>query len=70
MQQTQTSEFEQLAYDTKDELYNKAIHLTNDTPQAEALVQSTFSRAFAQFHTYQKDIDFKAWLFGILDQVR
>ena len=60
-------EFEQLARDNMDAIYTKAIHLTHNTPKAEALVQSTYSQAFSRFDTFDRHMGFRDWLFQIME---
>jgi len=60
-------EFEKLAGENLDAVYTHAIRLTHDTPQAEQLVQSTFSKALQTFHDYQKNKGFCNWLFEIME---
>ncbi|MBN1478995.1 hypothetical protein JXA70_01845 [candidate division KSB1 bacterium] len=67
MQPTKTAEFERLARDNMDAVYTKAIHLTCDTPQAEKLVQSTFSQAYYRFDSFDRRIGFREWLFQIME---
>ncbi len=60
-------EFEKLARDNMDALYTKAIHLTRNTPKAEELVQSTYSRAYSRFDTFDSRNGFREWLFQIME---
>ena len=62
-----STEFERLAQANMDALYTRAIHITQNTPQAEALVQSTFSRAYSRFDSFDHRMRFRDWLFQILE---
>ena len=67
MHTKKTAEFERLARDNMDALYTRAIHITHSTPQAEALVQSTFSQAYSRFDSFDRRVAFRDWLFQILE---
>ncbi|HET56677.1 MAG TPA: sigma-70 family RNA polymerase sigma factor [Ignavibacteria bacterium] len=49
-----------------DALYNFALKMTNDTDEADDLVQETFLRAFRFFDKFEKGTNSKAWLFSIM----
>jgi len=63
----QTREFERLARENMDALYTRALHLTHNTPKAEALVQSTYSHAYSRFDNFDRRIGFREWLFQIME---
>jgi len=49
-----------------DALYNFAIYLTRNPPEADDLVQETYLRAFRFAHRFQAGTHLRAWLFQIL----
>ena len=58
--------FEDLALPLFDQLYNFARWLTQDTTEAEDLVQETFTKALRGFSGFQIGTNFRAWMFRIL----
>jgi RNA polymerase sigma-70 factor (ECF subfamily) len=50
-----------------DSLYRTALRMTNNTQEAEDLVQETMLKAFRFAHTYQPSTNLRAWLFRILN---
>ena len=58
------------ALEHTDALYNIALHLTGDTVSAEGLVQETYERALSAWDHLEPGANVKAWLFGILWNVR
>ena len=50
-----------------DSLYRTALRMTNNTQEAEDLVQETMLKAFRFAHTYQPGTNLRAWLFRILN---
>ena len=58
--------FEELALPLLPPLYNHAFWLTRNHPEAEDLVQETFSKALRAFESFQPNTNFKAWIFRIL----
>jgi RNA polymerase sigma-70 factor, ECF subfamily len=58
--------FEELAMPLFDQLYNFARWLTQDTADAEDLVQETYSKALRGFSSFQLGTNFRAWMYRIL----
>jgi RNA polymerase sigma-70 factor, ECF subfamily len=58
--------FEELAMPLFDQLYNFARWLTQDTAEAEDLVQETFTKALRGFSSFQAGTNFRAWMYRIL----
>ncbi|MBV7364088.1 sigma-70 family RNA polymerase sigma factor [Actinomycetaceae bacterium TAE3-ERU4] len=58
--------FEELALPLLDSLYSSALRLTNNSQDAEDLVQETFAKAFSSFSQYNQGTNFRAWIFRIL----
>ena len=61
-----SDEFHQAALAHLDALYNFAIYLTRNPPEADDLVQETYLRAFRFAHRFQAGTHLRAWLFQIL----
>jgi RNA polymerase sigma-70 factor (ECF subfamily) len=61
-----TPEFERESLTHLDALYNFAMYLTRNPPQADDLVQETYLRAFRFAHRFQPGTHLRAWLFQIL----
>ncbi len=49
-----------------DQLYNFARWLTQDTAEAEDLVQETYTKALRGFSSFQAGTNFRAWMYRIL----
>jgi RNA polymerase sigma-70 factor, ECF subfamily len=58
--------FEDLALPLFDQLYNFARWLTQDTTEAEDLVQETYAKALRGFSSYRPGTNFRAWMYRIL----
>jgi RNA polymerase sigma-70 factor (ECF subfamily) len=58
--------FEDLAMPWFDQLYNFARWLTQDTAEAEDLVQETYTKALRGFSSFQVGTNFRAWMYRIL----
>ena len=58
--------FDDLALPLFDQLYNFARWLTQDTSEAEDLVQETYSKALRGFASFQAGTNFRAWMYRIL----
>jgi RNA polymerase sigma-70 factor, ECF subfamily len=58
--------FEELALPLFDQLYNFARWLTQDTTEAEDLVQETYTKALRGFYSFQPGTNFRAWMYRIL----
>jgi RNA polymerase sigma-70 factor (ECF subfamily) len=58
--------FEDLALPLFDQLYNFARWLTQDTAEAEDLVQETYAKALRGFSSFQPGTNFRAWIYRIL----
>jgi RNA polymerase sigma-70 factor, ECF subfamily len=65
-QRLPTTSFEDLALPLFDQLYNFARWLTQDTSEAEDLVQETFAKALRGFPSFQAGTNFRAWMYRIL----
>ncbi|EFH85517.1 sigma-70 family RNA polymerase sigma factor [Ktedonobacter racemifer] len=62
-----TEDFEAGVVAQLDSLYRTALRLTNNTQEAEDLVQETMLKAFRFAHTYHPGTNLRAWLFRILN---
>lgn len=58
--------FADLALPLFDQLYNFARWLTQDTAEAEDLVQETYTKALRGFSSFQAGTNFRAWMYRIL----
>lgn len=59
-------EFEVEALPHADLLYNYALRMTNNSADADDLVQETFLKAFRFWDKYEKGTNIRAWLFRIM----
>src|SRR5437762_5987436 len=66
-QNVPTEDFEAGVLNQLDSLYSTALRMTNNTQEAEDLVQETMLKAFRFAHTYQPGTNLRAWLFRILN---
>src|SRR2546422_6973495 len=62
----QPASFEELAIPLFDQLYNFAHWLTQNTAEAEDLVQETYAKALRGFSSFQSGTNFRAWMYRIL----
>ena len=58
--------FEDLAVPLFDQLYNFARWLTQDTAEAEDVVQETYAKALKGFSSFRPGTNFRAWMYRIL----
>ncbi|MDH3252952.1 MAG: sigma-70 family RNA polymerase sigma factor [Ignavibacteria bacterium] len=59
-------EFEREALPHMDLLYNYALRTTNNTADADDLVQDTYLKAYRFWDKYEKGTNIRAWLFRIM----
>lgn len=65
-QRLPTATFEDLALPLFDQLYNFARWLTQDSAEADDLVQETYVKALRGFSSFQVGTNFRAWIYRIL----
>jgi len=59
-------EYESLINPHLTSLYSTALRMTHNENDAEDLVQETMFKAFRAFDQFQRDTNFRAWVFRIL----
>jgi len=62
-------EFEEVALEHMDSLYNAALRMTRNESEAQDLVQDAYLRSYRFFDKFEKGTNFKAWLFRILKNI-
>ena len=66
MTQNRQKEFAELIEPHLSSLYNTALRMTHNQHDAEDLVQDTLYKAYRALDQFQKDTNFRAWIFRIL----
>ncbi|HEV8641574.1 MAG TPA: sigma-70 family RNA polymerase sigma factor [Methylomirabilota bacterium] len=64
------SEFQGLVRKYLNSLYNYALVLTRRVEDAEDLLQESLVRAYDGFHTFDRSLSFKPWIFTIMRNVQ
>ncbi|MCG8605650.1 sigma-70 family RNA polymerase sigma factor [bacterium] len=59
-------EFQEVAFEHMDSLYNTALRMTKNEVDAQDLVQDVYVRAYRFFDKFKRGTNFKAWIFKIL----
>lgn len=62
-------EFEDIALQYMDSLYNLALRMTRDENEAQDLIQDAYLRAYRFFDKFEKGTNFRAWLFKITKNI-
>jgi RNA polymerase sigma-70 factor (ECF subfamily) len=60
------SDFEKVAMEHLEAIYNFAFKLTGSRQDAEDLVQDTYLKAYRFFSQFKRGTNFKSWLFKIM----
>ncbi len=63
---TRQKEFSELAEPHLSSLYSTAMRMTRNNQDAEDLVQDTLYKAYRALNQFQKNTNFRAWIFKIL----
>ncbi|MFZ0718552.1 sigma-70 family RNA polymerase sigma factor [Mycobacterium sp.] len=61
-----TARFERDVLPLRNILYSNAFRMSRNHPDAEDLVQETMMKAYAGFHSFQRDTNMHAWLMRIM----
>jgi len=64
--QRSRDQFEEQALPYMDQLYAAAMRMTRNPADAADLVQETYVKAYASWHTFRQGTNLKAWLYRIL----
>jgi len=60
------AQFETMALPFMDQLYSHALRLTQNSSDAEDLVQETYLKGYRAFTSFKEGTNLRAWLFRIL----
>mgnify|MGYP006134703073 CR=1 FL=1 len=60
------AQFESMALPFMDQLYSHALRLTQNSSDAEDLVQETYLKGYRAFASFETGTNLRAWLFRIL----
>ncbi len=63
---TNKEKFQELANESMDIIYSRALRMTRNTQDAEDLVQEAYYRAYKAFDRFEQGTNFNAWLNTIL----
>ena len=66
MPKNRQKEFAELIEPHLSSLYNTALRMTHNQHDAEDLVQDTLYKAYRALNQFQKNTNFRAWIFRIL----
>lgn len=64
------SEFQEFVRGYLNSLYNYAMVLTRRAEDAEDLLQESLVRAYDGFHTFDRSLSFKPWIFTVMRNVQ
>lgn len=63
--ETKKLEFEKLALQCLDPLYDTAFRMTKSAEKAQALIQDTYIKAYKTFDEIKCNLEFRIWLFKV-----